>query len=78
MKYVRRTAGYIWTDYKTNIQIAKKLKITPILDKLLEYERNCIQHVNRTPRNRLPRIMKPYSPTGRRNHGRPLKRLLDT
>jgi hypothetical protein len=27
---------------------------------------------------RLPRVMKRYSPTGRRNHGRPLKRLLDT
>jgi hypothetical protein len=77
MKYVR-TAGYIWTDYKTNTQIAKELKITPILDKLLEYKRNWIQHVNRMPRNRLHRVMKHYSPTGRRNHGRPLKRLLDT
>ena len=28
-----------------------KLKITPILDKLLEYKRNWIQHVNRMPRN---------------------------
>jgi hypothetical protein len=35
MKYMR-TAGYIWTDYKTNLQIAKELKITPVLDKLLE------------------------------------------
>jgi hypothetical protein len=26
----------------------------------------------------LPRVMNHYSPTGRRNHGRPLKRLLDT
>jgi len=26
---MRRTAGYIWTDYKTNAQIAKELKITP-------------------------------------------------
>jgi hypothetical protein len=78
MKYMRRTAGYIRTDYKTNIQIAKELKITPILDKLLEYKRNWIQHVNRMPRNRLPRVMKHYSPTDRRNHGRPLKRLLDT
>jgi hypothetical protein len=34
MKYMR-TAGYTWTDHKTNIQIAKELKITPILDKLL-------------------------------------------
>jgi len=78
MKYMRRTAGYIWTDYKTNTQIAKELKITPILDKLLEYKRNWIQHVNRMLRNRLPRVMKRYSPIGRRNHGISLKRLLDT
>ena len=59
-------------------KLQKELKITPILDKLLEYKRNWIQLVNRMPRNRLPRVMKRYSPTGRRNHGRPLKRLLDT
>ena len=75
---MRRTAGYTWTDYKTNAQIAKELKITPNLDKLLEYKRSWIQHVNRMHRNRLPRVMKHYSPTGRRNHGRPLKKLLDT
>jgi len=49
MKYMRRTAGYTWTDYNTNAQIAKELKITPILDKLLEYKRRWIQHVNRMP-----------------------------
>jgi hypothetical protein len=73
MKYMRITAGYTWTDYKTNTQITKQLKMTPILDKLLEYKRNWIQHVNRMPFNRLPRVMKHYSPTGRA-----LKRLLDT
>jgi hypothetical protein len=78
MKYIRRTAGYTWTDYKTNAQIAKELKITPMLDKLLEYNRSWIQHVNRMPRNKLPRVMKHCFQTGRRNHGRPLKRLLDT
>jgi hypothetical protein len=36
LKYMKRTAGYTWTDYKTNTQIAKELKVTPILDKLLE------------------------------------------
>ena len=77
MKYMRRTAGYIWTDYKTNTQTAKELKITPILDKILEYKKNWI-HVNRMPRNSLPRVMKQYSPTGRKNQGRPLKRLLDS
>jgi hypothetical protein len=59
-------------------QIGKELKITPILDKLLEYKKNWMQHVNIMPRNRLPRVMKRYFPTGRRNHGRLLKRLLDT
>ena len=78
MIYMRRTAGYTWTDYKTNAQIVKELKITPILDKLLEYERSWIQHVNRMPRNKIPKVIKYYSPAGRRNHGRPLKRLLDT
>jgi hypothetical protein len=56
MKYIRRTAGYTWTDCKTNTQIAKELKITPILSKLREYKRNWIQHVNRMPRNKLPRV----------------------
>jgi len=26
MKYMRRTAGYTWRDYKTNTQITKELK----------------------------------------------------
>jgi hypothetical protein len=41
MKYMRRTAGYTGTDYKTNTQIRKKLKnnsnfgqITGIQEKL--------------------------------------------
>jgi len=70
MKYMRRTAGYAWTDYETNSHIAKELEITPVLDKLLEYKRNWIQHVNRMPRDRLPRIVEHYFPTGRRNRGR--------
>jgi hypothetical protein len=69
MRYMRRTAGYTWKDYKTNTQIAKELKITTILDKLLEYKRNWIQHVNRMSRNKLPRVMKHYSPAGKRNQG---------
>jgi hypothetical protein len=76
MKYMRSTTGYTWADYNTNTQIAKGLKITPILDKLLEYKRNWIQHVKRMPRNRLPRVIKHYSTTGRRNYGGSVKKLL--
>jgi len=78
MKYVRRRAGYTWTYYKTNAQIAKELKITPVLDKLHENKRSWQQHVNRMPRNTLPRVMNHYSQISRRNHGKALKRLLDT
>jgi len=78
MKYMRRTAGYIWDGLQNKCTNCKRAKIITILDKLLEYKRSWIQHVNRMPRNRLPRVMKHYFPTGRRNHGRHLKRLLDT
>jgi hypothetical protein len=61
MKYMR-TTGYIWTDYRTNAQITRELKITQILDKLLKYKRNWMQHVNRMSRNTLPKVMKHYSP----------------
>ena len=66
MKYMRRTAGYTWTDYKTNAQITKELKITPVLDKLLDYKRSWVQHVNRMPRNRLPRVIKTLLPNGQK------------
>jgi hypothetical protein len=34
MKYLRRTAGYTWTDHITNTDIAKELNITPVLDRI--------------------------------------------
>ena len=43
---------------KRKAQIENDLKTTQILDKLLEYKRSCMQHVNRMCRNRLPRVMR--------------------
>jgi hypothetical protein len=63
-----------WPDCKTNTDIAKKLNVTPVLDKMVDYRRNWIQHVNRMLHNRLPKIMKNYRPKCRRNQGRPLMR----
>jgi hypothetical protein len=59
MKYMR-TAGYTWTDHKTNTEIANKLNITPGLDKIQD-KRNWI-HVVRMPRSRLSRLIKIYTP----------------
>jgi len=62
MKYVK-TAGYTWTTKQPH-KLQKALKITQILDKIQEYKRSWTQHVNRMPRNRLPRVLKHYSSIG--------------
>jgi hypothetical protein len=68
---------YIKTLACCNTEIAKELNITPVLDKIQSYKRNWIQHANRMPCSRLPRILKNCTPKGRRTPGRPMKRLLD-
>jgi len=60
MKYMRKTVVYCWRDYKT--EIAKELNITTGLYKTWDYRRNWIWYVNRMPHNRLPRIIKSYTP----------------
>jgi len=40
MKYMRKTTGHTWTDYKTNTEIANKPNITPVLDKIQDTGEN--------------------------------------
>jgi hypothetical protein len=75
---MRTTRGCTWTNTsnETNTSIAKEIKVTPILGEKWDYGRNWIEHVNRMPRNRLSWIIKNCKPKGRKNQGRPMKRLL--
>jgi hypothetical protein len=75
MKYIRRTTGYIWIDHKTNTEIVKGLNITRVLDRIQDYKRKWIQHVNRMPRNRLPRLIKELHPKRQKE---PRKTIEDT
>jgi len=50
---------YTRTDFKINTETASDSNIIPVLDKRQDYRRYWIQHINRMPRNRLPRIIKP-------------------
>ena len=54
-KCTRRTAGYTWTDYKTNAQIAKELKITILLlwDNMSILLRNAFFTYIQLPQERL-------------------------
>ena len=66
--------GTIIHEIKNKICIIYKIKKIVVCS----VNNNNNNNNNMMPRNRLPSVMKRYSPTGRRNHGRPLKRLLDT
>jgi len=63
----RKTSGYTWTDRKRNLEIAKELNLTPVLGKIQEYIRNWLQHIRRTLRGRLGRVLKKLQTKGRRN-----------
>ena len=71
MKLLRPLAGYTFYDYKTNKSIRRELHTDCILDKIDEYKRNWLAHIQRMPQNRIP--LKPYlySPQGKRTFGRP-------
>jgi hypothetical protein len=51
MKYIKTTVGFTWTDHKINTDIAKELNITPVLDKIQDYNTKLKQNVKRMPRN---------------------------
>ena len=54
MKLLRPLAGHTFYDHKTNDYIRRELRITGILDKIDEYGRNWLSHLQRMPQNRIP------------------------
>jgi len=74
MKLLRPLAGYTLYDHETNNYIRHELRITGILDKIDEYRRNWILHLQRMPQNPIPLKSYHYRPQGRRTIGRPKKR----
>ena len=51
MKLLRPLASYTLYDHKTNDYIRRELRITGILDKIDEYRRNWLSHLQRMPQN---------------------------
>ena len=65
MKLLRPLAGYTLHDHKTNDYIRRELQITGMLDKIDEYRRNWLLHLQRMPQNRIPVKSYYYRPQGR-------------
>jgi hypothetical protein len=74
MKLLRPLAGYTIYDHKTNDYTRRELRITDIVDKIDEYRRNWLLHLQRMPQNRIPLKSYRYISQGRRTIGRPKKR----
>jgi hypothetical protein len=74
MKLLRPLAGYALYDHKTNDSIRRELQTDCILDKIDEYRRNWLLHLQIMPQNRIPLKSFHYSPHGKRTIGRPKKR----
>jgi hypothetical protein len=55
----------------------EELKFTPIQDKISNYKTEWQYHVNQVSRSRLPELRMQYIPKGRRDQGKPMKKLTD-
>jgi hypothetical protein len=65
------------TDFKQNTEILEELKVTPIHDNISNYKTDWRDHVNRMSRSRLPKLIMQYIPKGKRDRGRPMKKMAD-
>jgi hypothetical protein len=74
MKLLRPLAGYTRHDHKTNDSVRRELQTECILDKIDEYRRNWLLHLQGMAQNRI--LLKSYDhrPQGRRAIERPKKR----
>jgi hypothetical protein len=74
MKLLSPLAGHTFSDHKTNDSTRSELRTECTLDKIDEYRRNWLLHLQRMPQNRIPLKSYRYSPQGKRTIGRPKKR----
>jgi hypothetical protein len=70
MKFMRRTAKYTWTNYKTNEDIISELKMNHVLNKSQNYIQKWIKYVRLMDKNTLPHLIMKYQPCGKRKQGR--------
>jgi len=75
MKLLRPLAGHPFNDHKTNDSIRRELQTECTLDKIDEYRRYWLLHLQRMPHNRIPLKSYQYNPKGKRTIRRPKKLL---
>ena len=77
MKFLRHLLGITKLDKEKYQCIGGKTGAQNIVKGIKQYHKKWLQHVQRMDRNRMTRQALQYRPKGRRNIGRPRKRLRD-
>jgi hypothetical protein len=77
MKLFRGTGTYPLFDHKRNEEILEDLTAEPADEKPRRYKSNWLLHVTRMYSNRMAKVLLNCRLSGRRQLGRPVKRLLD-
>jgi hypothetical protein len=77
MNLLSPLAGHTVNDHKTNDSTRRELQTECTLDKMDEYRRNRLLHLQRMPQNRIPLKSYHYSPKGKRPIVRTNKRWQD-
>ena len=75
MKFLRHLLGITKIDKETNQCIRQKTGVQNIVKEIKQYQEKWLQHIQRMDTDRLPKQALQYKPKGRRNIGRPRKRL---
>jgi hypothetical protein len=77
MRFLRPLLGLTRLDRQRNSDIRNTLKVDNILEDIISYQKNWIDHLKRMDRNRVLKLAFQYQPRGRRNIGRPRRRWRD-
>jgi hypothetical protein len=75
--FLRPLLAFTKLDHQTNVEIREMLQVQNIVDEMHDYQKNLKIHVGRKQRNRLPKLVMNYNPTGKRDRGRHRKRWKD-
>jgi hypothetical protein len=77
MKFLRHLLGITKLDKEKNSCIREKTGAQNIVTEIKQYQEKWLQHIQRIDTNRIPKQALQYEPKGRKNVGRPRKRLRD-
>jgi hypothetical protein len=77
MRFLRPLLGLTRLDRRRNSDIHNRLKVDNILEDIISYQKNWIDHLKQMDRNRIPKLASQYQPRGRRDIGRPRRRWRD-